>query len=71
MHLAPVGEVETELADGNRILQRVYIGGITFAGERRRVFVTLTKSKESLVGTALLLNRQVRLDFRTRRVSVT
>ncbi len=70
MHLTSVGEVETELADGSRTMQRVYLGHITFAGDRRPVFVTLTKSQDSLIGTALLLNRQVHLDFSKRRVSV-
>ena len=71
MHLTSVGEVETELADGSRTMQRVYLGRITFAGDQRQVFVTLTKSQDSLVGTALLLNRQVHLDFSKRRVRVS
>lgn len=70
MHLTAVGAVETELADGSRTMQRVYLGQVTFAGDRRQVFVMLTKSKDSLLGTALLLNRRVHLDFRTQVVSV-
>jgi clan AA aspartic protease len=68
--LTPVGEVETELADGSRILQPVHIGEITFAGVTRQVFVTLTRSRDSLLGTALLRDKRVHLDFVRRRVSI-
>ena len=64
MHLRLVGKVETELADGSRTMQPVYLGKITFVGVARQVFVTLTRSFDSLIGTALLLDRQVHLDFR-------
>ena len=63
MNLRLVGEVETGLADGSRTMQPVYLGTITFFGVARPVFVTLTRSSDSLIGTALLLNRQVHLDF--------
>jgi predicted aspartyl protease len=70
MHLNPVGEVETELADGSRTMQRMYVGHITFGGVKRQIFVTLTRASDSLMGTALLLDKQVRLDFRRRQLSV-
>src|SRR6202158_4706773 len=48
MDLRPVGDVETELADGSRTMQPAYLGQITFVCGTRQVFVTLTASSGSL-----------------------
>jgi len=71
MRLRPVGREAFELADGRRIVQPVFVGEVTFDGERQRVLVTLTAATDSLIGTAMLRLKTLRIDFRRRRVVVS
>lgn len=68
MRLVPLGDVSTELADGRAVKQRAFLGEVTFDRRRRPVLVTMTASRDSLVGTALLSDKDVRIDFRRGRV---
>jgi len=70
MSLRPVGRMPYELADGSLVDEDVFLGEVTFDGRRQRVLVTLTNSADSLVGTALLRDCQLRIDFVRGRVEV-
>ena len=63
MTLRRAGEVEMELADGRRVKQATYLGEVSFDGRRRAVFVTLTRSTNSLIGTSLLAGKTMRVKF--------
>ena len=71
MALAPAGRSWIELADGRRIWRPTFVGEVTFDGRRRFVLVTLTKARDSLVGTALLRGKRLRIDFRRGHVVVS
>jgi clan AA aspartic protease len=62
--------VEMELADGTSNLEPVYTGQVNWNGELRIVDVTLTFSDEALIGTRLLEDKSVNLDFRTGEVII-
>jgi clan AA aspartic protease len=62
--------VESELADGTVILELTYTAYVDWEGELKRVSVTLTRSDEALIGTGLLEDKSVNLDFRTEEVII-
>lgn len=61
---------EFELADGRVSKERIYLGEATFDGRRQSVFVILTRSAESLVGTTLLRNKTLTIAFPSRQVFI-
>jgi clan AA aspartic protease len=63
LQLTPVGEVETEMADGRRVSLRAHTADVTFMRQRRTIIVTLTSAADSLVGTALLREMRLVVDF--------
>jgi clan AA aspartic protease len=71
MRLAKLGKIESELADGSRVVQAAYLGAVSFDGERKAVLVTISDAQDSLVGTALLRDKRVVIDFVSRRIVVT
>ena len=70
VRLVRLGDIESELADGSCVTQPEYAAEVSFDGERRRVLVMLTDSRDSLIGTALLRKKRVAIDFPRRRVVV-
>ena len=62
--------VETELADGTANLEPSYTAHINWGGEFRRVDVILTYSDEALLGTRLLEDKSVSIDFRAGEVII-
>jgi len=45
--------IEVELADGSRKSELLFLGLIAFGEERREVWITLTQSKDALIGTEM------------------
>jgi clan AA aspartic protease len=66
-----VSEVEVELADGTRQAQLVFAGSVRFLGRKRPVYVHLTNSEDALIGTGLLAECRLYVDFATGQVRVT
>jgi len=64
------GTQETELADGSTIAQRLYLGEVTFGARRRWIEVVFTDSSDSLVGTGMLLDMRLLIDFAKARVAL-
>lgn len=52
-----------ELADGSLITTKIYVGEISWFGLKKRVLANETSSKDSLLGTGLLREVEVRLDI--------
>lgn len=69
MTLAYVGDEPFELVDGRIVRERVYRGEATFDGVRQSVLATLTRSADTLIGTALLRGKTLAVDFRRGRVT--
>jgi clan AA aspartic protease len=59
-----------ELADGSEIEELVFRGEVIFEQQRRNVDITLTRSVDALVGTGLLENSILTIDFAERAVEI-
>ena len=59
-----------ELADGTEIEQLVFAGEISFGDRWRAADTTLTNSRDALLGTAMLLDSILTVDFVDRTVEV-
>jgi len=66
-----IGREEYEIATGDLVEQEVYFGEVVFDGRRRRVFTVGTESHDILVGTKLLRDKALLVNFRSKRVTVT
>ncbi len=60
-----------ELADGSVIRNSVFSGHTTFGGQSQEVEIMMTDSDEALIGTALLSNYKLTIDFVNRTVEIT
>jgi clan AA aspartic protease len=65
-----VSELSFELADGTRTEELVFAGRAKLAGKTRVVDIILSKSDDVLIGTRLLEDCRLAIDFRTERVRI-
>ena len=61
-------ETTVELADGTIKKQLVFAGSVHLLGETRAVAIYLTDSDDALLGTALLADCRLTIDFSTEKV---
>ncbi len=66
-----VSQVPIELADGTQKLELVFAGSVVFLDRQREVFIYLTDSDDALVGTHLLSNCRLSIDFTTGKTQLT
>lgn len=66
-----VGTEQFEIATGAIVEQEIWLGEAIFAGRRGPVYTVATDAQDILIGTKLLRGRVPRVDFRTRRVTLT
>lgn len=59
-----------ELADGSEIEELVFRGEVVFNQKRRGVDITLTNSADALLGTGLLADSVLTIDFVERTVKI-
>src|SRR5262245_44640134 len=71
IRVSELGTIESELADGSRDVQPAYLGSVSFDGERKSILITVTDAEDSLVGTALLREKRVLINFAARQVVVS
>jgi clan AA aspartic protease len=60
-----------ELADGTQKWELVFSGVVRFLGKTRKVRIYLTESEDALVGTELLSDCRLSIDFTTGKVMLT
>ena len=60
-----------ELADGSRKNELVFTGFITVNGEKSEIEILLTNSKDTLLGTGLLYDKILKIDFVKGDVGIT
>ena len=65
------GQNEVELADGTRKMELVFAGTVRFLDDRRDVAIYLTDGDEALIGTRLLSDCRISIDFTTGKVQLT
>jgi clan AA aspartic protease len=64
------GQTEVELADGTVTRQLVFAGSAHLLGKTREVAIYLTDSDDALLGTALLADCRLTIDFPTDKVKL-
>lgn len=62
------GETNVELADGTVKRLFLFSGAVKFLGKTRKVHISLTDSRDALIGTALLADCRLSIDFPTGNV---
>lgn len=63
-----IGREPVEYADGRTSYELIFSVEVILDGKSKSVLTTLTGSSEALVGTALLNNYEVRLNFKTQKI---
>jgi len=66
-----IDQIEVELADGSRNRELVFGGFAVFLGKKRMVEILLTEGDETLVGTNLMSDCKLAVDFRAEKVALT
>jgi len=64
------GEQEFELANGSMSRDLMFIGRVVFENEERDVLISLTSSKEALLGCRLLKGRKLEIGFISRTLTI-
>ncbi len=67
---ANIGTEEFEVATGDVVEQGVYLGEVIFDGQRTPVSTVGTESHDILIGTKLLRDKILLVNFRIKRVTV-
>ena len=62
------GYEEYEIATGDRVSERVYLGSIIFGRQRLTTHVVTSHAQDILIGTRLLSTKALTIDFKKREV---
>ena len=65
-----IGTEKFEIATGAIVEQAIYLGEAVFDGRRGPVYTVATEAHDILVGTKLLRNKLLTVNFRTKRVLI-
>jgi len=65
-----LGTEEYELANGEVTIEKVYLGDIIFDGEELLVFGLANRSYDTLIGTKLLKDKILKVDFKVSKVVI-
>ena len=65
-----IGTERYEIATGALVEQEVYLGEISFDGDRAMVYAVATNAQDVLIGTKLLRVKVLTIDFPTKRVAM-
>ena len=71
MALTLTGTVSAVLADGSEAVMKTYRCFIQWFDDLRRLEVVANQGEHALLGVGLLLDRELRIDYRSRAVTVT
>jgi len=52
-----------ELGDGRKVKQKVYLGELIFDNQRFLANVLISKSRDTLIGAAVLANKKLEVDY--------
>ena len=65
-----LGTEEYELANGDIVEEKVYLGKIVFDGDELQVFSLTNRTKDVLIGTKVLKNKILKVDFKDSKVII-
>ena len=65
-----LGYEEYEIATGERVKEKVYLGKVIFDKEKMDSYILTSKSKDILLGTKLLRNKTLNINFRSRKLKI-
>ena len=63
-------KIPVNYADGRQTTELVFDGQVRFFGDLHRVKIILTESETALIGTSLLENYRLLIDFRSGQVEI-
>ena len=65
-----IGTEEYELANGDIVEEKLYLGKIIFDGDEIEVFSLTNRTKDVLIGTKILKNKILKVDFKDSKVTI-
>ncbi|MFH1542866.1 MAG: hypothetical protein ABIE84_07260 [bacterium] len=65
-----IGYEAYELASGEIVKDKVYLGDIVFGKKRKYTYVLSNRTEDILIGTKLFTNKTLVINFRTKKVTV-
>ncbi len=65
-----IGTEKFEIATGDLVRQEIYLGEVIFNGWRGLVYTVGTNTKDILIGTKLLREKILSVNFQTKRLTI-
>ena len=65
-----IGNESYEIATGDVVEQKVFLGEIRWFGNQEQVYAVVSHADDILMGTRLLRQHQVNINFRTRKLQI-
>ena len=65
-----LGTEEYELANGDIVEEKVYLGKIVFDGDELQVFSLTNRTNDVLIGTKVLKNKILKINFKDLKVTI-
>lgn len=65
-----IGHDEYELASGEILKERVYLGEVIFDGKKQPVYALANRTDDILIGTKLLDDKILSIDFKSKKLKV-
>ena len=65
-----IGYESYELASGEIIKDKVYLGEIIFCGEREKTYILSNKTNDILIGTKLFSNKILSINFKAKKLEI-
>jgi clan AA aspartic protease len=65
-----IGNESYEIATGDVVEQKVFLGEIRWFGSSQQVYAVASHAEDILMGTRLLRQQRLNIDFRTRKLRI-
>jgi len=65
-----IGMESYEIASGSTVDQKVFLGKINWFGDKQDIYVLTSQAKDLLIGTRLLENYKLAIDFKSKKVQI-
>lgn len=65
-----LGFEEYEIATGEKVNQRVYLGEVIFGEVKQIIYAVTSRSNDILIGTKIFKDKILRIDFKKKKVEI-